>query len=128
LISKIEYRKMRRFEPEAGEALPHHVIAVSDVDRLAALLPLSRRSASRGNRQASDLRKSFYMTPACAHLTDVGCSPLNGFGSPHDGGGVEFSAVSLGLWCLLRFPAARLPPLMVGRRPTTVAIPGHDAL
>ena len=111
LISKIEYRKMRRFEPEQVRRF-HHVIAVSDVDRdgMSSMVSPDHISVVP---TGVDLKKFQYdpnLRPAGLDVVFTGSMDWE----PNIDG-VEFFCKEVWPQVLAQVPAARF--LIVGRRP-----------
>lgn len=110
-ISKIEYRKMRRFEPEQVRRF-HHVIAVSDVDRDGMSSMVSPEHISVVPTGV-DLKKFQYdpsLRPAGLDVVFTGSMDWEA-----NIDGVEFFCKQVWPLVLAQVPAARF--LIVGRRP-----------
>ena len=111
VISKIEYRKMRRFEPEQVRRF-HHVIAVSDVDRdgMSSMVTPERISVVP---TGVDLKKFQYdpnLHPAGHDVVFTGSMDWEA-----NIDGVEFFCKEVWPLVLAQVPAAKF--LIVGRRP-----------
>ena len=111
VISKIEYRKMKRFEPEQVRRF-HHVIAVSDVDRqgMSQMVPESHISVVP---TGVDLKKFQYDAnhrPAGSEVVFTGSMDWEA-----NIDGVEFFCKEVWPQVLAQVPSARF--LIVGRRP-----------
>ena len=111
IVSKIEYQKMKRFEPRQVRRF-HHVIAVSDVDRdaMSAMVPASSISVVP---TGVDLKKFQYdpnLRPAGLDVVFTGSMDWE----PNIDG-VEFFCQKVWPLVLEQVPAARF--LIVGRRP-----------
>ena len=111
VISKIEYRKMKRFEPEQVRRF-HHVIAVSDVDRngMRSMVPESHISVVP---TGVDLKKFQYDAnhrPAGSEVVFTGSMDWEA-----NIDGVEFFCKEVWPQVLAQVPSARF--LIVGRRP-----------
>ena len=111
VISKIEYKKMKRFEPQQVRRF-HHVIAVSDVDRdaMSTMVPPSSISVVP---TGVDLKKFQYdpsLRPAGQDVVFTGSMDWEA-----NIDGVEFFCQEIWPLVLEQMPAARF--LIVGRRP-----------
>lgn len=111
LISKIEYAKMRRFEPEQVRRF-HHVIAVSDVDRdgMSAMVPASRISVVPTGVDLKKFQCDPSLRPAGSEVVFTGSMDWEA-----NIDGVEFFCKEVWPFVLAEVPAARF--LIVGRRP-----------
>jgi polysaccharide biosynthesis protein PslH len=111
IVSKVEYAKMRRFEPEQTRRF-HHVIAVSETDR-ETMSPMVGREHISVVPTGVDLRKYQY-DPAARPS-----SPLVVFTGSMDWApnidGVEFFCKEIWPQVLAKIPAARFR--IVGRDP-----------
>ena len=111
LISKIEYRKMKRFEPEQARRF-HHVIAVSDVDRdgMSAMVSPERISVVPTGVDLKQFEYDPNLRPPGLDVVFTGSMDWE----PNIDG-VEYFGQEIWPQVLARVPAARF--LIVGRRP-----------
>ncbi len=111
LISKIEYRKMKRFEPEQVRRF-HHVIAVSDVDRdgMSSMVPPARISVVPTGVDLKMFQYDPKLRPTGMEVVFTGSMDWEA-----NIDGVEFFCKEVWPQVLTQVPAARF--LIVGRRP-----------
>lgn len=111
MVSKFEYAKMRRFEPQQVQRF-HHVIAVSDADReaMGSMVPASRISVVP---TGVDLKKFQYdpnIRPAGPYVVFTGSMDWEA-----NIDGVEYFCKEVWPLVLAQVPYAKF--LIVGRRP-----------